>query len=55
MYRCEPIIRLLLEMGAKPDFMLKTGHFAGQSPLSYARRGGFEDITKLLLLHAQRE
>ena len=55
LYQCEPIVRLLLEMGAKPDFILKTGVLAGQSPLSYPKQRGLEDMLRLLLLYAQRE
>ena len=47
---------MLLEKGAKPDFKLEFGAFAGESPLSYAEKlrmwGG---IVELLQSYVQQE
>ena len=51
----ELAIRLLLKKGAKPDFTLKTGFFAGQSPLSCAKERGLKDMVKLLESYVEQE
>ena len=49
----ELAIRLLLKKGAKPDFTLVSGRYAGLSPLSYAEEYRLMDIVKLLQAYQQ--